>query len=48
VCYYLNKKKRVLVALYFMNKVKIKFVKKEKKNKENQSIKNYLKINNNN
>ena len=28
--YYLNKK-RVLVPFYFMNKVKIKFVKKEKK-----------------
>jgi len=41
VCYYLNKK-RVLVLFYFMNKVKIKFVKKEK-SKENQSIKNLLK-----
>jgi len=30
VCYYLNKK-RVLILFYFMNKVKIKFVKKEKK-----------------
>jgi len=31
VCYYLNKKKRVSVLFYFMDKVKIKFVKKEKK-----------------
>jgi len=30
VCYYLNKK-YVLILFYFMNKVKIKFVKKEKK-----------------
>ena len=29
MCYYLNKK-RVLVPFYFMNKVKIKYVKKEK------------------
>jgi len=34
VCYYLNKKKRVLILFYFMNKVKIKFVKKEKKVKK--------------
>ena len=42
MCYYLNKKE-VLILFYFMNKVKIKFVKKGKKSKENQSIKNLLK-----
>jgi len=30
MCYYLNKK-RVLVPFYFMNKVKIKFVKKKQR-----------------
>jgi len=42
MCVIIQIKKRVLVSFYFMNKVKIKFVKKEK-SKENQSIKNLLK-----